>query len=166
MPTTIVLLALSPGTQLTGLALFRNGELTDWEVHSFKGPWNRQKQKKMRTYFQALLRGAGITHLAVRLPLEVAPSLQWMLSLIKEQAEKQGAVVRGFPLYLLKETFSPSAAINRRALQEAIVRAEPELAASLPGLSWRKEYYSKMIEAIGVGRACLQRLNDSPDVAN
>jgi len=61
-------LGISPGTRLTGLALLRDGELTDWRVKTFKGPWSESKLRDIVFALKTYIDDTGVSVVALKKP--------------------------------------------------------------------------------------------------
>ena len=154
----MTLLAISPGTRLVGIALFRDAELVDWRTKGYSKPWSCEKCQKILADIEEKIITAGITILAVKIPADpYCPSpLREVIAGITEITKKYTLPLHTYTICGLKKT----GIFNRIDLMNEIVLKSPELLQEL-GREMRNKnpyYYIKLFEAVAAGRLCCETM--------
>lgn len=150
------ILGVSLGTRIVGLALLRSGELVEWHVKSFKHKWSDDKRAAIITSIKQLCELNGVRKIALK---KIQPQ-HLSLPLINLQSSVI-SFAHAHKIALHQYALSDLAYENRggrrtkKTLSEAIAKKHPRLRnAYLKEHSNRREYYSKMFEAIAIAEIC------------
>jgi RNase H-fold protein (predicted Holliday junction resolvase) len=148
-----VLLGISPGTRVIGLAVLRNGELVEWKVKSFKETWSKDKRKAILSTISRLCEYHSVKILVLKKinPLKSSPQLDKLLVAIIQQAERERIKVVQYSLEDLDYDMRTGKKQTKDSISENVVTKHPQLRlAYVREQNNRKEYYTKMFEAIAM----------------
>jgi len=157
----ITILGISIGTRSIGIAVFRNNELIDWYIKSFRQMWSSKKLTAILDFLEQLIIDNNPTTIALKtLQLDVeSKSTEKIMNGLSVIAKQHGVTVRRYTLRQLKQFHLKTSAATRARLIEHIVQEY-----SCVSNEYHKEqkiknhYYLKMFEAIAVGSMCVYQL--------
>ena len=143
---TVLGLSLSP--RCLGVAVFRSGELVDWELRHFKGCWCDKKLEKILAAVQRLMQQYSPTLIAVK---QSKPSCRAHVSSVCNRVldliERTAIPLKHIPIASIKKF--PHA--NKYDLVQAVSRHFPILAEyNKNKLQFLSGYYIKLFEAVAV----------------
>jgi Holliday junction resolvasome RuvABC endonuclease subunit len=160
MPNRI--LAVNPGMQYLGIAIFEGEELLWYRIKTFPGrktlPYMR---REVQQYLTKLLQTYRPDTLAVEEPFYAQSLLSKNLRTLTEDIKTWGRWKR-----LRVYTYLPTAVKahfcrdekTKQSLAEAMVERFPFLARYLSILSWRRRYWFHVFDAVGLGLMCHRKL--------
>ncbi|MFM2224735.1 MAG: hypothetical protein RJA07_937 [Bacteroidota bacterium] len=146
----MVVLGISIGTRLAGIAVKRDGELITHQVKVFKGVWNAQKQREILTLFDKVYAYYGVTHITLKTvnPLHTTKSLHVLITTLTVQAEKKNITVKPYSLHAIKKALHLNSKEN---LMEYVAEEHYELRKEyLKEKNSFHPYYMRMFEAIAL----------------
>jgi|SRR5690606_1087629 len=148
MATNIVL-GISLGTRYVGIALLRNGFLTDCRIKPFLSSWSKDKETEILDYLEKYLITNGIQTIAQKFsnPDRSSPQLldleRGFLKIIDEYQIK----IFSYTISDIKELCQNSK--NHHELSDFLSERYPYLyTAYNKERKQRKEYYKRMFEAV------------------
>jgi hypothetical protein len=147
------LLGISPGTRVVGLAVINKGILIEWKVKTFKEMWSCSKRKTILATINRICEYHGIQVIAIKKidPLRSSPQLDRLIATIIKQAERNHIKLRQYSLSDLDYDFHTGKKQSKGNLSEKIADKHPEVRKEyLQERNNRKEYYTKMFEAIAM----------------
>ncbi len=147
-----VILGISPGTRVMGIAIMHSGELIEWRVKSFKGKWSKEKQLAILKMVAKLCDYYTVRRIVVKKvdPLRSSPQLDGLISAIVQQAKRQTLLIKTLSLEEL-DYDTQSKSMTKGVLSEKVVDRHPELKQEyIKERNNQKEYYTKMFEAIAI----------------
>ena len=150
------LLGISPGTRLLGLAVLRKGELVEWRVKTFRNEWSKEKQDTILATLERLCDYHAVTAIAIKKvdPLKSSPQLDALHTAIVALAQCKGIEVTGYSLADLDYDVRTGGRHTRGELSEQVAERHPELKeVYLRERNNRREYYTRMFEAIAMAEA-------------
>jgi RNase H-fold protein (predicted Holliday junction resolvase) len=151
------ILGISAGTRIVGLAVIKKGELVEWRVKSYKEKWSRDKEKTILATIQKLCGYYEVQILSIKKvdPLASTPQLERLQSEIIRQAKRKKIKVVQYSLSDLDYDMRSGSKQARETLSEEIVKKHPALKEELlRERNNRREYYTKMFEAIAMAERC------------
>lgn len=147
MPKDIIL-GLSVGTQLMGLARLNGNALEDWQVKNFEGNWSKIKLKIILQTIERYMEEHRVTAVALKVPEacrssnaveEVTNGILWL-------CERKSVPVATYTINELKSLCNAS---NKAELMEYILNLYPELTHVFKQTQKVKRvYYVKIFEAV------------------
>jgi Holliday junction resolvasome RuvABC endonuclease subunit len=147
------ILGISPGTRIIGLAIIQKGELVEWKVMTFKQMWSADKRKAILATIDKLCDYHGIQVLVVKTvdPLRSSPDLDTLVAAIVRQAERRPIKVKLYSLSDLDYNIQTGKKQTKEGIREQVANRHPELKNDyLKERNNRREYYTKMFEAIAM----------------
>ena len=147
------LLGISPGTRIIGLAVIHDGELVEWKVKTFKETWSRAKRMAILEMIHRLCEYHNVGVLSVKKidPLRSSPQLDRLLRNLIKQAKRYGIKVKLYSLSELDYDLRTGKRQTKDMLGEQVAEKHPEVKdAYLRERNNRREYYTKMFEAIAM----------------
>ncbi len=151
MAASRAILGISPGTRTMGLSVIHNGELIEWRVKTFKGPWSKEKLahifrviENMRAYF-------GISVVAIKKvdPLKCSPQLLRLTDHIMVKAKKKGVRTAMYSIHDLYVITGKKERHLHNAIAEYVLGIYPGVRGEyMKERNNRREYYAKMFEAV------------------
>lgn len=150
------LLGISPGTRIFGLAVLKHGELVEWKVKTFKEKWSKEKEKAILSMIEKLCMYYQVHTISIKKlnPLHSSVQLDLLYDAILRLAARVGVKIASYSLSDLdyeerdgrrtKEVLSAHVAGRHPVLKQAYQQERNN----------RKEYYTKMFEAIAIAEAC------------
>jgi Holliday junction resolvasome RuvABC endonuclease subunit len=148
-----VLLGISPGTRIIGLAVLYNGELVEWKVKTFKETWSIDKRTAILSAISRLCGYHGVQVVVLKKinPLKSSLQLDKLVDAIIQQAEREKIKVVQYSLEDLDFDMRSSKKQTKSSISEKVVSRHPQLKlAYIREQNNRKEYYTKMFEAIAM----------------
>jgi len=148
-----VILGISPGTRVMGLAVLRHGELVEWKVKTFKEMWSREKRKAILSTIKRLCEYHAVDVLVLKKvdPLRSSPQLDRLINNIATQAMKQRIKVVYYSLADLDFDLRTGSKPTRDGIAEKVVERHPILRPEYhKERNNRKEYHMKMFEAVAM----------------
>lgn len=157
------ILGVSLGTRFMGTAVIYNGELTDFRVRTFYGPWTEKKQKDiLETIRKTVVRYqiAGI-NVKTPKPSHCSQNILAVMSDLRQLSGELGISLTTCTITALTERHTMDARGNKQTLVQAICRKYPEH-RQLSSLCAKKRVhrtlnYVKMFEAI----ACAEQAEET-----
>jgi Holliday junction resolvasome RuvABC endonuclease subunit len=147
------ILGISPGTRIIGLAIIQKGELVEWKVMTFKQMWSADKRKAILVTIDKLCDYHGIQVLVIKKvdPLRSSPDLDSLVAAIVRQAERRPIKVKLYSLSDLDYNIQTDKKQTKEGIREQVANRHPELKNDyLKERNNRREYYTKMFEAIAM----------------
>jgi len=146
-----IILGVSPGTRIMGLGVIQNGELVEWQVKTFKGPWSKDKLSFIIGSIQDLCDHFRVSDMALKVvsPLRSSKNLLLLNKGIIEIAEKSKIPLSRFngEDLKLKEGLQEKHSMND--LMEFVMEKYPVLNREyIRERNNLNPYYLKMFEAI------------------
>lgn len=143
-----VVLGISLGTRVMGMAIFYKGDLLEWKVKSFKEHWSLAKQRHILTTLERFCNSYSVSVIKIKKldPLRSSKPLDELLRIFILQSELVGIKVFVHSLSDLDYDIK-----NKKQLSEKVSQRHPELMKKyLQARANRSEYYTKMFEAIAL----------------
>ena len=153
---TRTLLGISPGTRILGLAVLRNGELVEWRVKTYKEKWTKEKQAAILSLIEKLCDYYGVQAMAVKKidPLKSSKQSEKLQKAIISLAESKHLSLAQYSLSDLDYDVRTGSKQTKGDLSEDVAERHPELKKEyLKERNNRREYYTKMFEAIAMAEA-------------
>lgn len=158
MPRTKRVVGISLGTRQLGIALFREGELLDWRIHSFKYAWSAFKKKQILRCVESIVKAHAATMVAIKItePDKQNAAYKALLYDLELLLHARAIPSYVFTLEQLKAQLPCAYQHNKDAFMEGVSMLYPELS-----IEYEKErtnhtsYYFKLFEAIAAARLCL-----------
>ncbi len=147
------LLGISPGTRIIGLAVINKGILVEWNVKTFKEMWSCSKRKLILATIARICEYHEIQVIAIKKinPLRSSTPLDRLRASIIKQAERNRIKVRQYSLSDLDYDLQTGKKQGKVNLSEKVADKHPEVHKEyLQERNNRKEYYTKMFEAIAM----------------
>ncbi len=161
-PTTI--LAINPGTKYVAIAIFNESELRDWFTKIFKGRWSKAKLKTILTVITDLAARYGANVLAIKRlhPSRSSRNLNSLVSRIKRDMARKGLDVHEYSIKEMERCFSLGGKANKRNMTEHVVMKYPVLFHEFEKEKrHRNPYYARLFEAVALGSACHDELDQT-----
>lgn len=156
-------LGISLGTRIIGIAVIRDDRLLHWQVRKFKGAWSPKRTQQILVFISQFVRKHEIRLIAVKVPTHGYLSLG-LVDLVAElgmYASIANLDMRSFRIHELKEFFAKKS-LNRKEMMHSICERFPFLECTYyKEIENRKEYHSKMFEAI-LAAICLETKRERP----
>ncbi len=153
IPKSKTVLGISLGTRYTGVAVFRHGELIEYQTKVFNGKITKKKLKRILNSLEKQIAYYTVDSIAMKIPEGEARSKeirQIILDIEKIAKDKKLQFFR-YTISDLKQTCFPDEKANRQDLAEYLMQKYPELSfVEKCGLN-RHTYYGKMFEAVAAG---------------
>lgn len=157
-------LGISLKTKLLGIAVFYNGELTDYRMRTFYGVWTQKKRSDIHATILKMIERYGIIALSLKIPLpsHCSQSIHDIVDDIRELSEQLCIKLHICTISALKGQYCDNTSGNRLLFSEAIIRKYPHhrKLAQLYEIERnnRNPYHVKMFEAIACGELALKTL--------
>ena len=152
------ILAINPGMEYLGVAVFEGEELLWYGIKTFPGRRTMPHMRiEVQQYLTKLLHTWRPETLAVEEPFYAQSLLSKNLRTLTEDIKTWGRWKR-----LRVHTYLPTAVKahfcrdekTKQSLAEAMVERFPYLARYLSILSWRRRYWFHVFDAVGLGLLC------------
>lgn len=154
--TTTTILGISPGTRCIGLALLHNGELSKWQVKTYKGSTTPKKLKATLEHIEEIIEVHMVHCVACKVPHpgRSSPQLDEIINQVKEIAAKYAIECKIYSLEELRSFFKMKFE-NKYMLAENVTAAFPQLEPLLLRERMNKHrYHIRTFEAIAAGMHC------------
>jgi hypothetical protein len=151
------LLGISPGTRIIGIAVLVKGELVEWKVKTFKEKWCDDKQAAILSIIEKLIAYYDVKTIALKKidPLKSSFQLDSLVFEIERLGMDRDIEVKRYSLSDLNYDSRPRKRDGKAKLTESIVEKHPELKKEyFKERNNRREYYTKMFEAIAMAERC------------
>ena len=148
MRSAVAVLGISLGTRSVGMAVLKDGELLDWKVQCFKGPWSRAKCSLITGRVAKLISYYEASAIALKIPQEAKPSgqVRQLYREIEKLTKKKGLLLHAYSLSDLKELLECA---TKEALIQAMAARFPELMHTYhKAQKCRSSYHTKTFEAV------------------
>jgi Holliday junction resolvasome RuvABC endonuclease subunit len=148
-----VVLGISPGTRVLGLAVIRDGELAEWRVKGFKETWSSEKHRNILSTIHKLCEYHGVRILSVKKidPLRSSPQLDRLIRNLIKQAKRHGIKVIQYSLSDLDYNLRTGKKQTKDNISAQVAEKHQEVRNEyLRERNNRREYYTKMFEAIAM----------------
>lgn len=148
-----VILGISPGTRVIGLAVIRNGELIEWKVKTFKEKWSWEKRKQILSTIDqiCLYHSASVLVLKKVDPLRSSRQLDKLIAGILSQAERSHIKTMRYSLADLDYDIRTGKKQTKDNVAAQVTDKRPELRKEyLHARNCNKEYHMKMFEAVAL----------------
>jgi len=155
--TQHILLGISPGTRIIGIALWKQGQLQDARIKSFTGSWTESKLKDILFAMQNIITDNDTTTIAIKKPASVrsSPALTKLVSEPIILAKRKKIAVHTYSFNELKQFYSDDRTFTKADLIKAVAMKYPELRTAYNReQSNHNRYYTKMFEAITAAEIC------------
>jgi hypothetical protein len=146
-----IILGISPGVNVVGLALFKDNALLHWHTHIFIGKWTGKKFRKLMNALDIYLVENRVTSVAIKLPDNYLKKrrMTMLIGGLNILCQRASIEPTYYTLSQLKEHFSPGRKIRKNALTAFIAKTYPELMSQYVIAERIKAYYyEKMFEAV------------------
>lgn len=152
-------LGISPGTRSIGIALLRNGKLTDWKIQSFQGTWADTKLQRITHFVSQYVVRNKVGVIAVKIPDELPLSANYiqLVGTLNALFERKSIRPIYYTLSDLKKHHCPKEKVNKVTLAKCIVAKYPDLLPEHHSeQSNRTSYYYKIFEAVAAAKCAMQ----------
>jgi hypothetical protein len=145
----MVVLGISIGTRVTGIAIINNTELIAWQSHTFPAQWSKAKMDQIITRYEKYIRTHKVTMVVIKIPRlsHHNKALQNLLSKLRSLIAFHGCLMDYTTLNEIKATLPQIQ--NASDIQDHTLNQYPVL---LPEYSRervnKKPYHHKMFEAV------------------
>ena len=153
-------LGISPGTRVTGIAVFHDGELMEWKVKTINGAWSKLKLSLLTSYIGKTIDRYAARSMVVKILHESKSSsgLNMLIASLNLLAKEKRCLYYTCTIKDLKSLYKTYTVKNKDDLVEAICRKHPELIfVRNKEKKNRYRYYTKMFEAIACAHSCLKQ---------
>jgi hypothetical protein len=144
----MVVLGISIGTRVTGIAIISNAELIAWQSHTFPAQWSRAKMEQIVSRYEKYIRTHRVTMVVIKIPRlsHHNRALKNLLARLRSLISFHGCLMDYTTLNELKTTLPIQ---NSFDIQRYVVQQYPVL---LPEYSReqvnKRPYHHKMFEAV------------------
>ncbi len=155
-----VILGISPGTRVVGLALIRNGELVEWKVKTFKEKWSWEKRKQILSTIGRICQYHSVTVLVLKKvdPLRSSRELDKLIIGILRQAKRNHIKTMRYSLADLDYDLRTGKKQTKDNVASQVTEKRPELRKEyLHARNCNKEYHMKMFEAVALAEQAQER---------
>lgn len=155
------ILAICPGTREVGVALFINGQLTDWELCRFNKKWSPEKLTRIMQAITDWILTYRVTAVAVKIPNELPRSTAFiqLVGSLNVTFEANAIHTAYFTLKDLKKAFEVKE--NKEMLYEKVVALYPATSREYQkDICNAKPMYFKVFEAIAAGHVLSRTLKN------
>jgi hypothetical protein len=142
-----VIIGISAGTRIVGVAIIKKGELLDWRVKSYKAQWSKAKENAIIETISKLCDYYHADSLAIKEtdPLRSSLPVEHLQKAIKGLAKSKRLTLASYSLADLNY------ARRKKQLSEDIVEKYPELRSEYKReCNNKREYYARMFEAAAI----------------
>jgi len=157
----MVVLGISLGTRLSGIAVVDNGRLVTWSTHSFKQAWSDEKATEIAGTYERYVKEHRVTVIVIKVPplSHFSDTLFAILERMQDFVTAHGCMVQ---IKTQKDVKSELPDIrNKKDLLLHVVAAYPELSdVRQRELAGKNKYHTKMFEAVLV--AYLAHVHGNP----
>ncbi len=148
------ILGISLGTRLIGMAVVYDGELYDFRIRTFYGPWTEKKRRSIVGTIRNTVQRYGVASLSVKSPKPAycSQSINDLLSDVRQLSDELGMTVKVCTISALKERCNGTLGGNKQALIQTMVDKYPQYKQLaelyIKERDNRSAYYTKLFEAI------------------
>ena len=145
----MVVLGISIGTRVTGIAIINNTELIAWQSHSFPAQWSPAKMEHIITRYEKYIKTHKVTMVVIKIPRlsHHNTAIKSLLSKLRSLLTFHGCMMDYTTLNELKTTLPQIQ--NASDIQDYTLNQYPVL---LPEYSRervnKRPYHHKMFEAV------------------
>lgn len=146
----MVVLGVSIGTRVSGIAVIANNQLVAYNVLSFKEAWSDEKRDRIIKVYHEYVREHGVTTVAVKVP-PLSHFTEALLSLLDRLKEYIDTHVGCMVAYKTQKDIKIALPRirNKKDLIEHVVSLYPELQAMHEReLAIKNKYHTRMFEAV------------------
>jgi hypothetical protein len=146
----MVVLGISLGTRLSGIAVLEGGRLVSWNTHSFKDAWTEEKARDIASVYERYVKTHNVTAVVIKVPplSHFTDTLFAILEQMQEFVVTHGCMVQ---IRTQKDVKDELPGIrNKKDLMLHAVATYPELSdvRDRELASRNKKYHTKMFEAV------------------
>jgi len=153
------ILALDPGTKYLGVAAFEGEYLLDWKIKSFRGKYDREKQKKILQAINHLVDEYSADILVLKKKRYYSDNLNALIQEIQHCSRYKGLKLYRYSLKETEDFFISDGKKNTSNLATIMVAKYPELGFIFnKEQSNQREYYSRMFKTVALGVMCFYEL--------
>jgi RNase H-fold protein (predicted Holliday junction resolvase) len=147
------ILGISPGTRTTGIAIFRQRELVEYQVKTFAGKITKKKLLHVLNSVEVIMDRYAVDSVVLKIPKGKARSkdVQYIITGIEKMAADKGLQFYRCTISDLKRVYSSDKKATRKDLAEYLMLNYPELSYIEHSGYNKHAYYGKMFEAIAAG---------------
>jgi hypothetical protein len=152
-----VILGISPGSRIIGLAVIISGELVEWKVKSFKEKWCCDKRAAILSVIEKLFDHYDVSVISLKKmdPLKSSFQTDALVLSIEQLGERKKVEVLRYSLSDLDYDSRPNKRDGKTKLPEQVVEKHPVLKKEyFKEMNNRREYYIKMFEAVAMAERC------------
>jgi|SRR5665213_487158 len=153
MDTGNRILGISPGTRTVGIAIFKNGQLREWQLKTFSGKWSKVKLTWILSILKQIIAHYGVSGIAIKIPhnSRTSKALNELTKAIQRLTEKQDLTIATFTLKELEQAFPGSPKATKKAMIEQLVNKFPELQEYYEKIAKKsKNSFEKIFEAVAL----------------
>jgi len=146
-----MILGISPGTRSIGTAVMRKGKLVEWKVKTFKGAWNKKKLNIILAFIEEYAEHYDLQKVVLKKvqPDKSSRQLDLLVQEIFKLFRHKKISVISYSLEDLQKLWGRDT--SGKAGAHAQARKYPQLRRQCTiERQNRREYYTKMFEAIAV----------------
>lgn len=158
------ILGISPGTRIIGIAVMHKGELVEWRVKTFSEKWSSEKRKAILETVKTLCDHHNIKLLSIKKIdlLRSSRELERLIVNIVKQAKRQRIKVQALSLSELDYDIRTGNKQTKANIAEHVAERHPEVRQEyLKERNNRREYYTKMFEAIALAEDVFKKHHDA-----
>ncbi len=151
MALSKAILGISPGTRTMGIAVIRDGELVESRVKTFKGTWSKSKLAYILGVIEKVWEYYGITEVVIKKvdPIKSSKQLEVLTNRTIRQMTQKGMKMNMYSIYDLNAATGSKKRHLHSSIAEYVLEIYPGLRGEyLKERNNRREYYSKMFEAV------------------
>ncbi len=145
----MVVLGISLGTRLSGIAVLDSGRLVTFGTHSFKQSWSEEKAAEIAGVYERYVADHGVNAIVVKVPpmSHLTDTLRSLLERMNDFVAAHGCMVQVKTHRDIKAELPDI--LNKRDLMLHAVAVYPELSdIRSRELAGRNKYHTKMFEAV------------------
>jgi RNase H-fold protein (predicted Holliday junction resolvase) len=154
---TTRIMAVDPGMQYVGIAIFEGDNLLWYGVRTFPG---HDVRSQIKQYLTSIFQKYQPTILAVEEPFYaqslLSDNLKKLTREIKTWGKWKSLAVHSYSPPTVKAFFCRDQK-TKQSLAEAMIERYPFLGRYLTNLPWRRRYWFHVFDAVGLGLMCFQK---------
>jgi RNase H-fold protein (predicted Holliday junction resolvase) len=147
-------LGISPGTRFTGIAVFRHGELIEYQTKTFTGKVSKIKLQRIHNTIEEIINGYAVDAIVIKIPKGRTKhkGVKQIIADIEKMAAKKHLQVFRCNISGLKQACLSDKNTNRQDLAEYLMQKYPDELSFVRHCGYnRHTYYGKMFEAVAAG---------------
>lgn len=151
---TTTILGISPGTRFTGIAIFRKGDLIEYQTKTFMGKVSQKKLQRIHNTLEEIIDGYAVDSIVMKIPEGKTrhKGVKQIIADTENMAKKKHLEYVRCNIHDLKQTCLPGEKANRQDLTEYLMQKYPAELSFVKHCGYnRHTYYGKMFEAIAAG---------------